>query len=159
MPRRSETGHRAMMNLVLKDEILRKMAQTALRKVLKSSGGLVRAAHELGVSSAQAIHPLMELLEIDPEEYNAYVSQPFTAPSPGWADAFPQDRGGRKKSEPTTPDGKFIDSACERMGVSAAALAETIGAHESVLSRARNGVLPKRHRESITALLKVKAHS
>jgi hypothetical protein len=157
--RRAESGHRAMMNLVLKDEALRRMAQTSLRKVLKSSGGLVRAARELGVSSPQAIHPLMELLEIDPEEFSAYVSQPFTAPPPGWADSLPKNRSGPKRAEPTTPDGEFVESACKRMGITVAALAETIGADQSVLCRARKGVLPRRHRDAIETLLKVKAHA
>jgi uncharacterized protein YggL (DUF469 family) len=35
-------------------------------------------------------------------------------------------------------------------------LAEQIGAHESVLSRARHGELPETHREAIKALLAAK---
>lgn len=68
----------------------------------------------------------------------------------GWTDTYPEDearallpflraRGtaGRRGAAPTTPDGKLVARACKRLGVTAAALAETIGAHESVLSRAR----------------------
>lgn len=90
----------------------------------------------------------------------------------GWADTFPEDvaravlpllrrlegaaagKGGRKGSEPTTPDGRLITRACKRLGLTAAALAEAIGAHESVLSRARQGELPERHREAIKVLLR-----
>ncbi len=86
----------------------------------------------------------------------------------GWADTYPEDEArsllpflralghGRKAAEPTTPDGKLIARACKRLGLTAAALAEAIGAHESVLSRARHGELPKVHRDAITALLKSK---
>ena len=87
----------------------------------------------------------------------------------GWADTYPENEArallpflralghGRKAAEPTTPDGKLVARACKRLGLTAAALAETIGAHESVLSRARHGELPKAHRDAITALLKGKA--
>ncbi|WP_437310065.1 helix-turn-helix domain-containing protein [Sorangium sp. So ce388] len=89
----------------------------------------------------------------------------------GWVDTFPEDlaravlpllrrldgaaagKGGRKGAEPTTPDGRLIARACKRLGLTAAQLAEAIGAHESVLSRARHGELPERHREAIKALL------
>lgn len=87
----------------------------------------------------------------------------------GWSDVFPEDearsllpflrvRGtaGRPGAEPTTPDGKLVARACKRLGLTAAALAERIGAHEAVLSRARHGELPKRHREAIKDLLKCK---
>jgi hypothetical protein len=93
----------------------------------------------------------------------------------GWVDTFTEDlaravlpllrrlegaatgRGGRKGAEPTTPDGRLIARACKRLGLSAAALAEAIGAHESVLSRARHGELPEKHREAIKALLRGRA--
>ncbi len=51
-------------------------------------------------------------------------------------------------------DGRLVARACKRLGVTAAALAERIGAHEAVLSRARHGELPEQHREAIKALLK-----
>ena len=60
---------------------------------------------------------------------------------------------GRRGSEPTTADGKLVARACKRLGLTAAGLAERIGAHESVLSRARRGELPEAHREAIKALL------
>ena len=63
---------------------------------------------------------------------------------------------GRRGAEPTTPDGKLVARACKRLGVTAAGLGERIGAHESVLSRARHGELPEVHREAIKALLGVK---
>ncbi|WP_438029089.1 hypothetical protein [Sorangium sp. So ce233] len=63
-------------------------------------------------------------------------------------------KGGRKGAEPTTPDGRLIARACKRLGLTAAALAEAVGAHESVLSRARHGDLPEKHREAIAALLR-----
>lgn len=85
----------------------------------------------------------------------------------GWADAFPEDearsllpflrvRGtaGRRAAAPTSADGKLIARACKRLGLSAVALAGAIGAHESVLSRARHGELPEAHRDAIKALLK-----
>jgi hypothetical protein len=87
--------------------------------------------------------------------------------SEGWTDVYPEDEarsllpflraratGGRPTSEPTTPDGRLVARACKRLGLTAAGLGERIGAHESVLSRARNGELPARHREAIRALLK-----
>ncbi len=83
-----------------------------------------------------------------------------------WGDTFTEDearlllpflrvRGtaGRKGADPTTADGRLVARACERLGVTAAALAERIGAHEAVLSRARHGELPEKHREAIKALL------
>jgi hypothetical protein len=63
---------------------------------------------------------------------------------------------GRRGAEPTTPDGKLVARACKKLGLSAVGLAEKIGAHESVLSRARHGELPETHREAIRALLSVK---
>jgi hypothetical protein len=63
-------------------------------------------------------------------------------------------KGGRPRAEPTTPDGRLVDRACKRLGLSAVALAASIGAHESVLSRARHGELPPAHREAILALLR-----
>ena len=60
---------------------------------------------------------------------------------------------GRKVAEPTTPDGKLIARACKHLGLTVVALAEEIGAHESVLSRARSGELPAKHRDAIKALL------
>lgn len=87
----------------------------------------------------------------------------------GWTDVYPENearallpflrvRGtaGRHGAEPTTPDGKLVARACKRLGLSAARLGETIGAHESVLSRARHGELPEVHRVAIKALLKGK---
>ena len=85
----------------------------------------------------------------------------------GWADVFPEDEaramlpflraratGGRPGGEPTTADGRLVARAMKRLGVSAAGLGERVGAHESVLSRARNGELPAKHRDAIRALLK-----
>lgn len=63
---------------------------------------------------------------------------------------------GRRGAEPTTADGKLVARACRRLGLSAVWLAEKIGAHESVLSRARHGELPETHREAVKALLAVK---
>ena len=85
----------------------------------------------------------------------------------GWGDVFTEDearlllpflrvRGtaGRVAAEPTSKDGRLVARACKKLGVTAAALAERIGAHEAVLSRARHGELPEKHREAIKALLK-----
>lgn len=85
----------------------------------------------------------------------------------GWTDIFGEDearsllpflrvRGtaGRRGADPTTADGRLIARACKRLGLTAAALGERIGAHEAVLSRARQGELPEKHREAIRALLK-----
>jgi hypothetical protein len=63
-------------------------------------------------------------------------------------------KGGRRAAEPTTPDGRLISRACKTLDLSVAALADRIGAHESVLSRARHGELPEAHRQAIRALLK-----
>ena len=60
---------------------------------------------------------------------------------------------GRRGAEPTTADGKLVARACKKLGVTAAGLGERIGAHESVLSRARHGELPEAHRAAIRALL------
>jgi hypothetical protein len=88
---------------------------------------------------------------------------------PGWTDAYPEHearsllpflRGQaarrRPATEPTSADGRLIQRACRGLGVSASGLARMIGAHESVLSRARHGDLPEVHRESIRALLKAR---
>ena len=85
----------------------------------------------------------------------------------GWTDVYPENEarallpflrargtGGRPGGAPTTADGRLVAHACKRLGLSAAGLAEKIGAHESVLSRARNGELPAVHREAIRALLR-----
>ncbi len=64
---------------------------------------------------------------------------------------------GRKGAEPTTPDGKLIARACKKLKLTTVALAEAIGAHESVLSRARSGELPEKHRDAIKALIKGKS--
>ena len=83
----------------------------------------------------------------------------------GWVDTFPEDearcllpflrarRGGRRAAEPTTPDGRLIDRACKRLGLTATGLGDRIGAHVSVLSRARHGELPEVHRKAIKDLL------
>jgi hypothetical protein len=63
-------------------------------------------------------------------------------------------KGGRPSSEPTTPDGQLIARACKRLGLTAAELGERIGAHVSVLSRARHGTLPEKHRKAIRSLVK-----
>jgi hypothetical protein len=65
-------------------------------------------------------------------------------------------KGGRTSREPTTVDGKLIAHTCKRLGLTVVALAEAIGAHESVLSRARSGKLPAKHRAAIEALLAIK---
>lgn len=83
----------------------------------------------------------------------------------GWTDTYPENEarsllallrtrsGGRPSLAPTTADGRLIVRACTRLGLTAAALGEKIGAAEAVLSRARNGVLPAKHRDAIKALL------
>lgn len=89
----------------------------------------------------------------------------------GYTDACPENEArallpflratghGRKAAEPTSADGKLIARACKRLGITAAALGERIGAHEAVLSRARHGELPAHHRDAIKALLKGKGKS
>ncbi len=85
----------------------------------------------------------------------------------GWVDAFPEEearsllpflrargKAGRRGAAPTTADGRLVARACARLGLTAAALAERIGVHETMLSKARNGTLVKKHREAIKALLK-----
>jgi hypothetical protein len=62
-------------------------------------------------------------------------------------------KGGRPATTPTTPDGRLVARACKKLGLSGLELAHRIGAHESVLSRARHGVLPEKHREAIRGLL------
>jgi hypothetical protein len=69
-------------------------------------------------------------------------------------DTRPSGKGGRKAAPPTTPDGHLVARACRQLGLTGAALAERIGAHESVLSRARHGELPEVHREAIHTLLR-----
>jgi hypothetical protein len=84
----------------------------------------------------------------------------------GWTDVYPENEArallpflrvrataGRQAGEATTPDGKLIARACKKFGLTAAALGEQIGAAEAVLSRARNGELPAKHRDAIKALL------
>ena len=100
------------------------------------------------------------------EEYRGGWAPEGTPLSRHASDRFTEDEGrlllpflrvrgtaGRPGSEPTTADGKLVARACKRLGVSAAGLAERIGAHESVLSRARHGELPEAHRLAIKALL------
>ena len=89
--------------------------------------------------------------------------------SSGWTDVFPENEAramlpflravghGRRAAAPTTPDGKLIARACKKLKLSTVALAEAIGAHESVLSRARSGELPAKHRDAIKALIKGKS--
>lgn len=89
----------------------------------------------------------------------------------GWTDAFAETEArallpflraqghGRKAAKPTTADGRLIDRACRKLGVTVAVLGAKIGAHPSVLSRARRGELPEVHREAIKAILKPKAKS
>jgi hypothetical protein len=86
------------------------------------------------------------------------TSETFTEAEARLVLPFLRVRGtaGRRGSEPTTADGKLVARACRRLGLSAVGLAEKIGAHESVLSRARHGELPETHREAIKALLAVK---
>lgn len=61
---------------------------------------------------------------------------------------------GRKAAAPTTTDGRLIDRACRKLGITVAGLGAKIGAHQSVLSRARHGELPEVHRNTIRAILK-----
>jgi len=84
----------------------------------------------------------------------------------GWTDVYLEDearsllpflrsRGGagRKGGAPTTLDGKLVALACKKLGLTATALADLIGATKAQLSRARAGELPAKHREAIKALL------
>ncbi len=85
---------------------------------------------------------------------------------PGWDDGFLESEArlllpflraqghGRKAAAPTTADGRLIDRACRKLGITIAALGTKIGAHQSVLSRARHGELPEVHRNAIKAILK-----
>lgn len=86
------------------------------------------------------------------------TDETFTEPEARLLLPFLRVRGtaGRRGAEPTTPDGKLVARACKKLGVTAAGLGERIGAHESVLSRARHGELTEAHREAIKALLGVK---
>lgn len=84
----------------------------------------------------------------------------------GWEDGFLESEArlllpflranghGRKAAAPTTADGRLIDRACRKLGITIAALGMKIGAHQSVLSRARHGELPEVHRIAIKAILK-----
>lgn len=83
------------------------------------------------------------------------TDETFTEPEARLLLPFLRARGaaGRRGAEPTTPDGKLVARACKKLGVTAAGLAERIGAHESVLSRARHGELTEAHRLAIKALL------
>jgi len=84
----------------------------------------------------------------------------------GWSDVFAEEEArallpflraqghGRKAAAPTTADGRLIDRACRKLGITIAALGTKIGAHQSVLSRARHGELPEIHRIAIKAILK-----
>lgn len=84
----------------------------------------------------------------------------------GWSDVFVETEArallpfvrarwhGRKAAVPTTADGRLIDRACRKLGITIAALGTKIGAHQSVLSRARHGELPEVHRNAIRAILK-----
>jgi hypothetical protein len=86
--------------------------------------------------------------------------------SEGWTDTFAETEArallpflrahghGRKAAAPTTADGRLIDRACRKLGVTIAALGTKIGAHQSVLSRARHGELPEVHRIAIKSILK-----
>lgn len=86
------------------------------------------------------------------------ASETFTEAEARLVLPFLRVRGtaGRRGAEPTTADGELVARACKKLGLSAVGLAEKIGAHESVLSRARHGELPETHREAIRALLGVK---
>lgn len=89
----------------------------------------------------------------------------------GWADAFAETEArallpflraqghGRKPAKSTTADGRLIDRACRKLGVTVAALGTKIGAHPSVLSRARHGELPEAHRTTLKLILKPQAKS
>jgi len=83
------------------------------------------------------------------------ADETFTEPEARLLLPFLRVRGtaGRRGAEPTTPDGKLVARACKKLGVTAAGLGERIGAHESVLSRARHGELTEAHRLAIKALL------
>ena len=84
----------------------------------------------------------------------------------GWSDIFVETEArallpflranghGRKAAAPTTINGRLIDRACRKLGITIAALGTKIGAHPSVLSRARHGELPEVHRNAINAILK-----
>jgi len=93
------------------------------------------------------------------------IDEPLPA---GWSDVFAETEArlllpflrahghGRKAAAPTTADGRLIDRACRKLGITVAGLGAKIGAHQSVLSRARHGELPEVHRNAIKAILKPK---
>ena len=66
-------------------------------------------------------------------------------------------RRAREGSPPRshTPDGELIARALKRLGLTTEELGKRIGAHKSVLSRARHGELPEKHRKAIRLLLNV----
>lgn len=66
---------------------------------------------------------------------------------------FAAGKGGRPAGKATTPDGRLIQRARKTLGVSMTGLAERIGVHKSVLSRALKGELPEAHREAVKALV------
>jgi hypothetical protein len=65
MQRREATGHKALMELILKDKSLWSMAQLALRQTLTTAGGLTAAAKSLNLSAPQALHPLIKILDLE----------------------------------------------------------------------------------------------
>lgn len=63
MTRRAETGHRALMALVVHDPVLRAQATEALRRHLQAhDGNATRAAKALGLSASPALLPLVDVL-------------------------------------------------------------------------------------------------
>lgn len=105
-------------------------------------------------------------VERDGEEHRGRwlaIDEPLPA---GWSDVFAETEArallpflranghGRKAAAPTTADGRLIDRACRKLGITIAALGTKIGAHQSVLSRARHGELPEVHRTTIKSILK-----
>lgn len=63
--------------------------------------------------------------------------------------------GGRPPTPATTPEGRLIDRACRKLGLSAEQLAAQIGADKTVLSRARtrSDALPSKYKQALHALL------
>lgn len=100
----------------------------------------------------------------------AWVSDGEALPD-GWIDTFAENEArallpflrahahGRKAAKPTTADGRLIDRVCRKLGITVAALGAKIGAHPSVLSRARHGELPEAHRNALKVILKQQAKS